>query len=242
VKPLDQIKRILMYSLVVSVLVGALVGILAVLRNEWGAFEVRVLLTTVVLAIASLCGLACDLSRTPRGLNLIPYGGMILTTAGLGMILYLIWGADHNDFWKLAFCTSIFAVATAHISLLSVARLAPRFQWVVWGAYCIIYGLASMLASIIINEPPIPDELVLRQIAVLSILDVAVTLVIPLLHRISKTDPNCGQLSLQDEQNIATVDDEIEKLQRRLEQLRTIRNHLEKPINPFAPTHITSTS
>src|SRR4051812_19178166 len=88
---LDRMKRSLLYVLIGSVVLGAGLGIAAVLRNEWGWFEVRILLTTATLALASLCGLACDLSRTPRGLNLIPYAGLALTAAALAMLLVLIW-------------------------------------------------------------------------------------------------------------------------------------------------------
>lgn len=230
-KSQEPLKRSLAYSLVASVLVGAVIGILAILRNEWTAFEVRVLLTTAVLAAASLCGLACDLSRTPRGLNLIPYAGLVLTLVAATLSLTLVWWepVSRGEWWemlaKAAGCTAVFAIATAHISLLSVARLSLRFRWTLLVAYSIIYGLASLLATVILAEVSPSFELV-RTIAVMSILDVAISLVIPLLHRISQTDPNFAQLSLQQEQNAAAVDAEIDKLQRRLERLHTLRKGL----------------
>lgn len=67
-----NLKRPLLYMLVGSVMLGAALGIIVVLRNTWGWFEVRVILTTITVAVSSLCGLACDLSRTPRGANLLP--------------------------------------------------------------------------------------------------------------------------------------------------------------------------
>ena len=57
-----DLKRPLLYLAVGSVMVGAVLGIIVVLRNTWGWFEVRVILTTITIAVASLCGLACDLS------------------------------------------------------------------------------------------------------------------------------------------------------------------------------------
>lgn len=50
----SNLKRPLLYLLVASVLFGAALGIIIVLRNKWDWFEVRVILTTVTVAIASL--------------------------------------------------------------------------------------------------------------------------------------------------------------------------------------------
>jgi hypothetical protein len=226
---LDQIKRALTYCLVISVLAAAGLGIAAVLRNQWSWFEIRVLATAGVLAAASLCGLACDLSRTPRGLNLIPYAGLGLTLVAAILSLCVVWlegQTEPEEFVKAAGCVSVFAVATAHISLLSVARLSPRFRWTLLLAYCIIYGLASLIASLILSPGIGPSDDLFRTIAVMTILDVAITLVIPLLHRISQTDPTFAILSPQQEQNAAALDDEIKKLERRLDQLRLLRKQI----------------
>jgi hypothetical protein len=224
----DRIKRVLLYILVASVLLGAGLGIAAVLRNTWTWFEVRVLLTTAILAGASVCGLACDLSRTPQGWNLLPITGLMLTLAATAVLLSLIWDTPvtHGaaDFLsRAAWCLSVAAIATAHVSLLSVARLAPRFFWMFPVAYVVIYGLASMLCAVAISERV---EEQIRPIAVLAILDVAVTLVIPLLHRLSLTDISFAQRSLMDDQNLAAIDVEIEKLQRRLKELLALRERL----------------
>jgi len=78
----------------------------------------------------------------------------------------------------------------------------------------------------VLDLTPQGDD-VIRPIAVLSILAVAITLVIPLLHRISQTDANFTSLSLHDEHNAAALDAEIDKLQRRLTYLQKLRNQLE---------------
>jgi hypothetical protein len=230
-KPLDHLKRTLAYGLIASVLLGAGLGIAAVLRNQWSWFEVRVLLTTALLAAACICGLVSDLSRTPRGLNLLPFAGLCLTLITTVLLLYLVWwhlsGPGPSEvFVQIVCCLSIFTVATVHMSLLSVARLAPRFQWTLWAAWCIIFALASLLSAQVLREFHGPVDDMLRPIAVLSILAIAITLVIPLLHRISQTDPNFTPLSLHEEQNSAAVDAEIEKLQRRLSHLQLLRSKL----------------
>jgi hypothetical protein len=219
----SNLKRPLLYSLVGSVVLGALLGIVLVLRNTWGWFEVRVILTTITVAIASLCGLACDLSRTPRGANILPRGGLVLTLVAAGLILAGMWtDLNKDEFWKFTISVSIFAVATVHICLLSIAQLAKRFRWVYFIACQVIYGLAVLLSVIVFWE--LENERMFRFVAMISIVDAALTLVIPLLHRISRTDDNHAHIAAPiAARNLAAIDDEIATLKKRIVELEKLR-------------------
>ena len=221
-----NLKRPLLYTLIGSVMLGAVLGIIIVLRNTWGWFEVRVILTTLTVAIASLCGLACDLSRTPRGANLLPSGGLLLTFVAAGMILIGMWcELESEGFWKTTASISIFAVATVHVCLLSIARLGGKFQWVFFIACQVIFGLAVLLSIMIIWE--IDNDRMYRIIVVVSIVDAALTLVIPLLHRISKTDDRRkAMMTVLDERNVATIDQEISLLKKRITELEKLRSEI----------------
>jgi len=61
-----------------------------------------------------------------------------------------------------------------------------RFRWVFWIACQVIYGLAVLLTAMVFWE--LENERMFRFVAMISIIDAALTLVIPLLHRISRTD------------------------------------------------------
>ncbi len=183
-------------------------------------------LTTLVIASASLCGLAADLSRTPRGLNLLPKTGLLLTLVASGLILVGIWSEiTEAAFWKTVFCLSTFAIATVHVCLLSIAHLAPRFRWVFYIAVQVIYGLAALLSVLVIWE--IGEPGVYRLAAAVAIVDAALSLVIPLLHRISRSEHKAGDLGTPIEQrNLAAIDDEISRLQERITELEKLKSQL----------------
>jgi hypothetical protein len=222
-----KLKRPLLYLLIGSVVLGAVLGIVIVLRNTWGWFEVRVILTTITVAITSLCGLACDLSRTPRGANLLPTGGLALTFVAAGMILVGMWSdLESEEYWKTTLSASIFAVATVHVCLLSIARLAGRFRWVFFIACQVIYGLAILLAGVVIWE--VDNDRMWRFLAALAIVDAALTLVIPLLHRISKTDGSrTTMMTALDERNVAAIDEEIALLKKRIADLEKLKSEID---------------
>ena len=147
-----SLKKPLLYALIISVIFGAILGIVFVLLNSWGWFEIRVMLTTIIVAGASLCGLACDLSKLPFGMNLLPRAGLILTGLAAAMLLLGIWPEiDSEPYWKTTITVCTFAIATVHVCLLSIARLVGRFRWVSFIGNELIYGLALMLTIVIVG-------------------------------------------------------------------------------------------
>ena len=219
----SKLKKPLLYALIISVIFGALLGIVVVLLDTWGWFEVRVILTTLVIAVASVCGLACDLSRTPAGFNVLPKSGLVLTAITAALMLVGIWcDVNSEGFWKCTAVAATFGVATVQVSLLSIAKLAVRFRWVYFIGCQIIYGLAILIATVILFE--INSEPLWRFLAAHSIVAAAVSLVIPILHRIGKTEANRGELLMPvDQRNIESIDKQIALLQKQITQLKQLR-------------------
>ena len=216
-------KRPLLYLLVVSVVLGAILGIGIVLLNTWGWYEIRVIFTTVIIAVASLCGLACDLSKLPVGPNLLPKSGLCLTAISAALLLVGLWGdLDVEIYWKTAVCFLIVGFATVHVCLLSIAKLVARFRWVYIIGSQVIFGLASLLCGIVIFE--IDSEEIFRTVAAISILVAAITLIIPVLHRLGKISSTKEELLMPIEaRNIAVIDEQISQLERRISTLKHFR-------------------
>lgn len=230
----SRLKKPLLYALIASVILGALLGIVLVLRNQWGWLEVRVMLTTVIIAVASVCGLSCDLSRTPRGLNLLPKSGLALTAITSLLMLAGIWFEINSEaFWKTTAVATSLGVATVHVSLLSIAKLAGRFRWVYFVGCQVIFGLAILIASVIVFE--INSEGLWRFIAAHSIVVAAISMVIPILHRISRSDSGDGRFLMPVEtRNIDAIDRQIAQLERQLDHLKQLRGSIlgENPVDP----------
>lgn len=227
-----SLKRPLLYFLIGSTLLGAAFGVFAVLRGTWTWFEIRVLMSTIVFAAGSLCALACDLSRTNRGLNLLPKAGLTLTIAGATAMLVGMWGTiEYESYWKMAFSIAILAIATVHVCMLSFARLERRFRWVFAVSVQLVYGLAMVLVYCVFFESW--NESLGRIIAVLSILATAASLVIPLLHRISRITPASvvaeAPLSPFEQSSLVEVELELSRLQKRVAELEMLKQQLSDP-------------
>src|SRR5262245_61351969 len=121
--------RAFLYAMIGSVVLSAVLGIIAILAGGFGWLEVRILLTTVTIAVTRICGLADGAYLSLRGKHPLPGAGIALALGAGVLILIGIWGEVQGEmFWKVTAAASVFAVACAHLSLLSLARLAEWFQ------------------------------------------------------------------------------------------------------------------
>ena len=86
----------------------------------------------------------------------------------------------------------------------------------------VVMPQAVLLSMMILFE--LDGEPIFRLAAVVAIVDAALTLVIPLLHRISRTEtPAADLMTPLEERNIAAIDEEISQLKRRLTHLEKLR-------------------
>jgi len=212
-------KKAFLYSLIGSVALSALLGIVAVLSGRFGWLEVRVILTTVTIAVASICGLACGAYWGTSAGRALPLLGIALTFLGAAMLILGVWtDVDTEVYWKVAAAICVFAVACAHLSLLSMARLAEWFQWSLVAAYLIIFGVASLIAVMIFFE--INEQGMFRLLAVSAIVDATFTVLIPIFHRLSRNDISSPK---NEATNVAQIDAEIARLRRRIAELEALK-------------------
>jgi hypothetical protein len=185
------IKKAFLYSLIASVSLSAVVAIVAILIGTWGWIQVRILLTMVTIAGASICGLACGAFLADRRGRTLPIAGIVLALSGAVLVIGGMWlDVKAESYWKLAASVSVLAVACAHLALLSKARLAEQFRWSLPTAYVVICGVAAIVVALIIAETQ--DDAMFRLLGVAAILDAAITVLIPIFDRLSKGQVGSG--------------------------------------------------
>ncbi len=223
-------KRIFLTALIASISLTAVLGIFAILTGSFGWLEVRILLTTLTVTAVSLCGLACGAVLERNAQHPLAWTGIALTSVTAVLVLIAIWISPKSEsFYKSTFCIGIFAIACTHLALLSLARLAPRFFWAMRAAHVIIFSLAAILCAMVLGEWG--NLSIARIVGVLSILDGAITIIIPILHRLSRHEvSDCDVFSTEDA--IAEVDREIAELRGRLDELEQRRRTLVPPPRP----------
>ena len=84
----QRLTKVFLRVFIASIVATALVGIVAIsgVTNNWDV-ELKIFLTTAIIAGASICGLACGGCLT-RGHRMLPGAGLVLT--GLAAVLLLL--------------------------------------------------------------------------------------------------------------------------------------------------------
>lgn len=163
--------------------VTALFAVITILSEKFGKFEIKVLASTLTVSLGSLCAMCCVKFGALRGQALWARAGVALTVAAAALLLIGYWSeSDWGKYWKLAIILSIFAAANAHVCALCFARLAPGHLWLLVSGALVIYLLALLLAAIVGNSQW--ERAPFTLIAVLAVLDLGITIAVPILHRL----------------------------------------------------------
>jgi hypothetical protein len=182
-----SLKKVALWFLIGSVAISAVLGIIAILTGNFGDFEMRIILTTLTISAASIGALAAGALWEGRGQKELPLLGIVLSVVAALLIITGIWFEPHSDqYWKFTASTGVFAAATTHACLLSLAKLAPRFAWARLVTLAAVYTLAVLIVMTIYFEPT--GDLGFRLIGTLSIVVAALTIMTPIFHRLSRDD------------------------------------------------------
>lgn len=220
-----RLTKILLWLFIVSIVATALMGIVAIsgVTQEW--VERKVLLTTLVIAAACVCGLVCGGCVT-RGHRILPVAGLALTSVAAAMLLAGIWTEFRSEsYWKATAAASFFGVACAHLSMLLMASLARGYRWAYLIAYLLILGLAALMSvgfALELFEKQ-GYENYWRLCGVVAILAAAITLVIPAFHRFSREEVAARKAAADP---LFAVDEEIARLKKQLLELESERRVL----------------
>ena len=184
----EPVKRGFLYALIGSVGASACMAILAIVSGDFDNWDLRALLSASTIAAASVCGLACGACLASARIRALPLMGIALAIAAAAAVLLTIWMQppllEYKMHWKTTGTLCVFAVAVAHLCLLSMAKLAARFGWSLVVAYIVILFVAALLTIMMWFE--IVDEGTERLLTVAVILDAAITVVVPIFHRLSR--------------------------------------------------------
>jgi hypothetical protein len=185
---MSRLTKSFLYSFILFLSISALISIVAVLGGKFSEFEVKVILTSVVIALSSICCMCCGAFIQWRGIRAPGYVGMALALLAGALLIIAMWAEiDDKEYYKVSVTVSVFAIAFAHFLVLCVATLKPGHLWVRVVAGIAIFCLAALISGLVIGED-FNGEGVWKLVAVLAIVVALTTLTIPILHRIGRAE------------------------------------------------------
>lgn len=227
-----SVKKLFLYSLIVSVCASAFLGIIAIVSGNFGDLQAKVLLTSLTISGASLAGFCCGAAFETHRVRHFAAAGILLVAVAAVLILVGTWGeVSWDDYWKSAATVSIFATGFAHLCLLQLARLSRRYQWTLWAAYVLIFGLCTIISVMLWGD--VDDDLMFRIMGINAILVGTVSLLIPIFHRLSHGEIPASGGDI--EAVLADLDHEIAGHKQRIRELECRKLQLLGTVDSTAP-------
>ena len=178
-----MLKKLFLVTLLLALVVSGFIGISIFLVGDFNSTQLRLLGTTACVGVFCLTGLASVTGGSTRGFRPLPYLGIGSSASALALILLLIWelwdinGMNEDIYLKVLACLVVVAVSIAHLSLLSaVQRKSGLLRWCQRGTFLVIVAVATLLIVGITSLPEFDQELYLRLLGSLVILDVLGTI------------------------------------------------------------------
>jgi hypothetical protein len=174
-------RRIGLTIFFVSVAVNAALGIYAVLAPGFGDTQGKILATSLCVTGAVLVALACEPAWERRLFGPVPLLAAGLGALGFALTIGGIWAEPESDAWGNVTVTT-FALSSGGIaaSLLVLARLAPRHEWLLKVTFALL-ALGTALYAVLpwLGEPP---SGFMRALGVVMIALAAFAVTVPVVH------------------------------------------------------------
>lgn len=167
-------------------IVGAALGVVAILSGQLTKLHAKIILTTWGGAFYLGCALACATARE-SGPSVKGQLGLVTSLGGFVWFLFGVWqqGYQHVWFWKGFFYLSVVSVTLAQAALLAADRrhaAGPR-RLASWAAEIAAWVLCATTVYMVLQEQG-EDPALWRIVGVASLIDLAASGVVVILRRL----------------------------------------------------------
>lgn len=197
-RALKGFRRAAVWTIIVSLVFAALIGIATIVSGEFGDLQAKVLLTTLAVAGAAILAL-CHLAVLERDVKVLGWIGIGTSALALASAVTLIWwnwndvdnmygpSSVYMNIGKLFGVSLLLAVSFAHANLMLLLANAP-YKWmrVVLDLNLVLIGVVPLLIiPVILSDGGFPPQSLAdvywRFFGVVLILDALGTVALPVI-------------------------------------------------------------
>ena len=199
---LKGVRRAAIWTIIVSLVIAAGIGIATIVSGEFGEIQSKVLLTTLAVAafaILALCHLAI-ITRDVRIVGWIGIGTSVLAFASAATLIWWKWndtsyggpGTVYMTITKVFTISTLAAVSFAHANLMLLLASTPiRWMRVALDLNLVLIGLVPLIViPVILTEGTFPPQSLAdvywRFFGVVLILDALGTVALPITSLIMR--------------------------------------------------------
>ncbi len=180
-------KKVFLITMIISLSLSALIGIILFLIGDFGEIESKILFTTLTIGGFSLTALCSSALYDKHRYVAFSSLGMIIAVIGFLSTTTAIWEIlDFDDIWKMIIISIILSASIAHSSLLLLIKSEKTIVNVsLVSTLLFISIVAIMLIVLVLSEFDLDFEFYYRLLGVFAILDVLGTIVTPIILKVT---------------------------------------------------------
>ena len=193
-RTIKGVRRIAVWTVIVSLVVTALIGIYTIVSGEFGETQSKVMLTTLAVAAFSILAL-CHLAIVGRDVKVVGWIGIGTSAVALGLAATLIWwdfgdysyqpGGLYVNLMKAFAISGLIALSLAHANLMLLLQNSP-LRWLrsaLVVALVLIAVVPTLVLPVILTDGSFPpqsfQDVYWRFFGVVLILDALATVALP---------------------------------------------------------------
>jgi hypothetical protein len=193
-RTIKGVRRIAIWTVIISLVVTALIGIYTIVSGEFGETQSKVMLTTLAVAGFSILAL-CHLAVFGRDVKVFGWVGIGTSGVALGLAATLIWWnwtdymSEPRDLYlnltKSFAVSALVAVSLAHANLMLLLQNSP-FRWIRTAlsvALVFITIVPALVIPVLLTDGTFPpmsfQDVYWRFFGVILILDALATIALP---------------------------------------------------------------
>jgi len=218
-----RIRQALLVTLIAAVAFATLLGLGAVFGSGGSSQSytaIPMLVTTVLIALACGNWLCCAAALEAGRAWILAWVGLVLTALATLLLIGSLWDWDIMVNPLVGIALAVLAVACAQVCGLSLARLAEAFRWALPTARVLIGSVATLIAVQVLELAH--GETISQLTALGMVLVLAITLLIPIFHLMSKREC-AASTPLDEDAELATLHHRLQEIQGRIAELEQRR-------------------
>lgn len=196
---MKSLRKASLYAVIVFLSLSALLAVVSLLTGEFGEVQMKIILTTLTISAASVCGMACLAFVEKRGAAALGGVGVMCAVIAASMGIFAFWNSSSvsTEYAKVTLTFVVASVAIAHMLLLHIPNLPAGWRWNQYALVLFDLILAGQVVFAMWDETS--SSGFYRLMGVITVFVVFFTLIIPIGSRLTGRARKHASLTLTPE-------------------------------------------
>lgn len=172
--------------LIAAVIIGVVIGIMALLTDKLGTIQLKILSTDAIIAVGCICTLMCAQAIQGTKIGTV-FGSIGAVASFITTLLFLkiVWFDARLDAIEITLTFLTIALGCCHIVAMNWFGLIGNYQVFAYASHVVVLAIVGLITSAIWWHVVAELDYFWRLVGCLGIICAAFTLIIPIVSKVT---------------------------------------------------------